>query len=351
MSAKWPSSETDPVFTAGGATDAEVAAAVATHLADITAVHGIADTSALVLTSDARLSDQRVPTDASVTAAKVAATLKPSGSAVGTDESLRRLGTGATHAAAGDDSRFPSSGEKNALAGTTGTPGTTNQYVTTQDSRLSDARTPTAHTHPISDVTSLQASLDAKQDASTAATDAEIPTITSGTANPSATVPNGSTYYQEDAAGQVVAVWKRQSGAWTKVLGQPPAVEVVVSNFNLATSGTATTVVFDTEVEDTDGMWASGAGSDIVCVRAGRHGVRITPVFAANGTGNRRAFLFKNGVQVSQATVGAQNISQGVPLADGLRLAVGDVLTVKCSQSSGGALTVTVKVCVGWERA
>ena len=36
-------------------------------------------------------------------------------------------------------------------------------YVLTGDSRLSDARTPTAHSHAISDVTNLQTSLDGKQ--------------------------------------------------------------------------------------------------------------------------------------------------------------------------------------------
>jgi len=41
-------------------------------------------------------------------------------------------------------------------------------YVATSDSRLSDARTPTAHAHPISDVTSLQTALDAKLDDSQA---------------------------------------------------------------------------------------------------------------------------------------------------------------------------------------
>lgn len=91
---------------------------------------------------DSRLSDQRVPTASSVDGTKVASSLKPSGSAGATDESLRRLGTGATHAAAGDDSRFPSTGEKNALAGTSGTPGAVNPYVTTQDSRNTDKRTP-----------------------------------------------------------------------------------------------------------------------------------------------------------------------------------------------------------------
>ena len=42
---------------------------------------------------------------------------------------------------------LPTDGQKNALAGTQGTPGTLNPYVTTQDPRLSDARTPASHSH------------------------------------------------------------------------------------------------------------------------------------------------------------------------------------------------------------
>lgn len=38
----------------------------------------------------------------------------------------------------------------------------TNAFIDESDSRLTDARTPTAHTHAISDVTNLQTSLDAK---------------------------------------------------------------------------------------------------------------------------------------------------------------------------------------------
>lgn len=56
--------------------------------------------------NDARLSDVRTPTDASVTAAKIAAALKPSGSAVAATEALRALGTSALTAAAGNDSRL-----------------------------------------------------------------------------------------------------------------------------------------------------------------------------------------------------------------------------------------------------
>ena len=36
-------------------------------------------------------------------------------------------------------------------------------FPVTNDARLSDARTPTAHSHPISDVTNLQTALDGKQ--------------------------------------------------------------------------------------------------------------------------------------------------------------------------------------------
>lgn len=40
---------------------------------------------------------------------------------------------------------LPSAGQKNALAGTSGTPGTGNEYVTTQDARNTNTRTPTSH--------------------------------------------------------------------------------------------------------------------------------------------------------------------------------------------------------------
>lgn len=43
------------------------------------------------------------------------------------------------------DAQLPSAGQKAALAGTTGTPGSGNLYVTNSDARNTDARTPTAH--------------------------------------------------------------------------------------------------------------------------------------------------------------------------------------------------------------
>lgn len=43
------------------------------------------------------------------------------------------------------DARFPTADEKAALAGTSGTPGAANKFVTNADSRNSDSRVPTAH--------------------------------------------------------------------------------------------------------------------------------------------------------------------------------------------------------------
>lgn len=55
------------------------------------------------------------------------------------------IGTKADTVAAGDDSRFPTSDQKAALAGVGGTPSGSNKYVTDKDDRLTDARAPTTH--------------------------------------------------------------------------------------------------------------------------------------------------------------------------------------------------------------
>jgi hypothetical protein len=57
---------------------------------------------------------------------------------------------------------LPTQGQKNALAGSSGTPGATNQYVTTQDARMSDARVPSAHVHVEADTTNLVTDLAGK---------------------------------------------------------------------------------------------------------------------------------------------------------------------------------------------
>ena len=63
-----------------------------------------------------------------------------------------------THEGTYAHANLPSAGEKAALPGTSGVPGAGNKYVTDSDPRNSDARTPTAHTHPGGEITSQVAS-------------------------------------------------------------------------------------------------------------------------------------------------------------------------------------------------
>ena len=53
----------------------------------------------------------------------------------------------------------PTSGEKAALAGTSGTVSDSNRYVTNADSRMTNARTPLSHSHTYSDISSLETTL------------------------------------------------------------------------------------------------------------------------------------------------------------------------------------------------
>ncbi len=89
-------------------------------------------------------------------------------------------GTGVTLAADATNDRVTITGHSNtndptidqkaALTGTNGSPSSTNKYVTSSDPRLSDARTPIAHTHAGSDVTSTVANATAATKLQTART-------------------------------------------------------------------------------------------------------------------------------------------------------------------------------------
>ena len=144
--------------------DAEVDGKITTHNSATTSVHGIANTANLVLTNDARLSDSRTPTTHSHSISDV--------TSLQTTLDGKALSSH-THAIANI------TGLQTALDGKQAS----GSYVLTGDSRLSDARTPTAHSHAISDVTNLQTSLDGKQASGSYAPASGIsPTAITGTA-------------------------------------------------------------------------------------------------------------------------------------------------------------------------
>jgi len=134
------------------------------HTSATTSVHGITNTANLIYTSDSRLSDNRTPTDNSVTSAKIVdgtivnadinatAAIDPSkisGTAViDSDSRLTNSRTPtshkSSHATGGSDVLTPS--DIGAAPDTGISPSAIiGTAVVTADSRLSDSRTPTAH--------------------------------------------------------------------------------------------------------------------------------------------------------------------------------------------------------------
>lgn len=108
---------------AQAAAEAAAASALSAHEADTTSIHGISNTANLVYTNDSRLTDTRTPTDDSVTTAKI----------VDSAVTSAKIADGTI---VNDDINASAAIAPSKISGTA---------VVTNDSRLSDARTPTAH--------------------------------------------------------------------------------------------------------------------------------------------------------------------------------------------------------------
>ena len=117
-------------------------------------------TGTAVVTADARLSDARTPTSHGHGPSEITGT-----AVVTADSRLSDARVPTSHGNAQHSSTFivaadvhsnandPAVGEKAALVGTSGTPGSGNKFVTDGDSRNTNARTPAAHSHAPSEVT------------------------------------------------------------------------------------------------------------------------------------------------------------------------------------------------------
>jgi len=88
-----------------------------------------------------------VPSTRTINSKALSSDITLSASDVGADASGAASSAVSTHESTYAHGNIPSSDEKAALAGTSGTPSSSNKYVTDNDSRNSDARTPLDHDH------------------------------------------------------------------------------------------------------------------------------------------------------------------------------------------------------------
>jgi hypothetical protein len=106
------------------------------------------------------------------------------------------------------------------------------------------------------------------------------------------------------------------------------------------TTATLTSISFDTEDVDTDGMFALGSPTQIFAVQPGLYLIQGTVGYAANNTGARSARLLQNASLIA----GIDSITNGavittIETAFAVRyLAAGDALTLQAYQTSGGNL-------------
>lgn len=157
----------------------------------------------------------------------------------------------------------PSSGEKSALVGTNGTPGTGNKYVTNSDPRNTDSRTPVSHTHPINEVTSLQSSLDGKAATVHTHSISDVTSLQSSLDGKAATV---HTHVIGDTTGLQVALDGKaalvHTHAGLPVMKRVPTADAT-NNSNVTFVNLFTQAILAGEVWSFDGIiyWFSAAGT------------------------------------------------------------------------------------------
>lgn len=151
-----------------------------------------------------------------------------------------------------------------------------------------------------------------------------------------ATLPTFDTFN----AGETVTAAKlnkniRDAGTF---LINPPSLRL---NANVAQSQATsawTTLTYNVEDEDTDGMWTSG--SNITCNTSGLYQVNASSTWAVNTTGSRLVRFAVNGVALNgrASSSGVATYETSVSLSKCVRLAVGDVFTVQTWHNVGSAL-------------
>ena len=145
-------------------------------------------------------------------------------------------------------------------------------------------------------------------------------------------------------AGQVLQV---NSGAtapeWATTSTTFVGAEVAEdTNPQSISNNTHTSVTFTAEFIDTDGFHSNITNTSRITIPSGKDGIyrvfgQVT--YNADGTGNRRASIAKNGTRFRQTINVASATASSFATAEGIfSLVAGDYVEVQAFQNSGGAL-------------
>jgi len=283
-----PAGATGPAGEAGPQGPAGSAASATTSASDLTS-GTLADarlSANVVLTTDSRLSDARTPTSHTHTASQitdfssaVAAAAPPT-----TNASLLTSGTLS-------DSRLSAS------------------VVLTTDGRLSDARTPTAHSHAVSDVTGLQTALDAKQASGSYA--AASHTHTAGQVSGLATVATTGSYADLTSVPASFAP-SAHNQAWSTITSTP----TTISGYGITDAvGSSDSRLTDSRTPTSHASSHASGGADAISIAASQIGSG-TVAAARLGSGTADSTTYLRGDQtwasVASASASAADDDQAI---------------------------------------
>lgn len=127
-------------------------------------------------------------------------------------------------------------------------------------------------------------------------------------------------------------------------ISNPPRCNIYASGNQSNLNDTDLVMAFNTERYDTDSMHDTVTDNDLVVFNtAGIYLIEFRAAFAANATGERKASIYKNGVQqIGHAAKKAASASfeTGVSVVIQEAFEVDDTIRARTRQDSGGALNV-----------
>ena len=233
----------------------------------------------------------------------------------------------ATHSNALDhaSTNDPSAGEKAALAGTSGTPGSGNKYVTDADSRLTNARTPTAHTHPASDITDFSEAVD----------DRVAALLVAGT--------NITLTY--DDPGNTLTIAATGGGGMGALIGAKCKSS---GTYNLVNGSPGGKSIFTTEIHDGGGFFDAGTPGEFL-VPSGEDGYYLLQAeglisSVADYAGERTMILRNQATPSTIYATGRMSLTTNsihFNISGFAALVAGDIVEIVFSQGTASALEVS----------